>query len=139
MATKITGTDTKWGPDRGREEVGKPPNGQRAALVRIKILHTAIWLFFASCILAIPVAGAMQSFALAATLIAVVLIECAVLALNRGVGPMTPIAARYTAERKDNFDIYLPLWLARHNKAIFGSLYVAGIVYVIFEWLRIRT
>ena len=25
-----------------------------------------------------------------------------------------------------NFDIYLPLWLARHNKRVFGALYVGG-------------
>jgi hypothetical protein len=29
--------------------------------------------------------------------------------------------------RRDNFDIYLPLWLARRNKAIFGALFVLGV------------
>ena len=32
------------------------------------------------------------------------------------------MAARFTEERHDNFDIYLPLWLARHNMPIFGVL-----------------
>jgi hypothetical protein len=27
--------------------------------------------------------------------------------------PLTGIAARYTDDRRDNFDIYLPPWLAR--------------------------
>jgi hypothetical protein len=31
-----------------------------------------------------------------------------------------------TENRTDNFDLYLPIWLARHNKTIFGSLFLAG-------------
>ena len=46
-------------------------------------------------------------------------------------GPLTAWAARYTTDRRDNFDIYLPLWLARHNKSIFGALYVAGAVFAL--------
>jgi hypothetical protein len=49
-----------------------------------------------------------------------------VLAANRMRCPLTDLAARYTEERADNFDIYLPLWLARHNQRIFGTLYVVG-------------
>jgi hypothetical protein len=41
--------------------------------------------------------------------------------------PLTGVAARYTVDRRDNFDIYLPEWLARHNKLIFGSIYLGGI------------
>jgi hypothetical protein len=33
---------------------------------------------------------------------------------------LTNVAARYTNDRRDNFDIVLPLWLARYNKIIFG-------------------
>ena len=65
-------------------------------------------------------------------LIAFVLIEVVVLAVNGMRCPLTGVAARYTAERQDNFDIYLPLWLARHNKQVFGGLYVAGIVYTVW-------
>jgi hypothetical protein len=45
--------------------------------------------------------------------------------------PLTAVAARYTAERQDNFDIYLPLWLARYNKVLFGVLYAVGVVYTL--------
>lgn len=78
-------------------------------LVVIKILHTAIWAFFAGCIVAIPLAGARRQFVWAAALTGLVLVECAVLAANRGRCPLTDLAARYTEERTDNFDIYLPL------------------------------
>jgi hypothetical protein len=65
--------------------------------------------------------------------------ECAVLALNRGSCPLTDLAARYTDERRDNFDIYLPLWLARYNKTIFGSLFVVGELFVLASWLSSRS
>lgn len=95
-------------------------------LVAIKLLHTAIWMFFAGCIVAIPIAAASRQLHRAGLLTGLVLIECAVLAWNRGRCPLTDLAARYTNERVDNFDIYLPLWLARHNKAIFGTLFAIG-------------
>ena len=41
----------------------------------------------------------------------------------------------YTEARTDNFDIYLPLWLARHNKAIFGTLFAIGELFVVGRWL----
>lgn len=62
-------------------------------------------------------------------------LEVSVLVANRMRCPLTEVAARYTTERQDNFDIYLPLWLARHNKEVFGGLYVAGIVYT--TWVSV--
>jgi hypothetical protein len=103
-------------------------------LVGIKLLHTAVWLFFVSCIAAIPIAGARRQFQLAAVLSGLVFVECAILAFNQGRCPLTDVAGRYTEEREDNFDIYLPLWLARRNKAIFGTLFVAGELFVFGQW-----
>ena len=104
-------------------------------LVTLKLLHTAVWLFFVSCIAAIPIAGAGRHFQLAATLSGLVLIECAVLAANRGRCPLTDLAALQTEERPANFDIYLPLWLARYNKVIFGTLFALGEVFLVGRWL----
>ena len=88
--------------------------------------------------MAIPVAGARHEFRCTAVLIGLVLVECAVLAANRGRCPLTDLAGRYTEERADNFDIYLPLWLARHNKTIFGTLFVIGTLFVLGLWLLSR-
>jgi len=63
-----------------------------------------------------------------------VLLEVLILAANQWRCPLTAVAARYTADRTDNFDIYLPLWLARYNKQIFGSLFAAGLVYTLGRW-----
>jgi hypothetical protein len=113
------------------------------ALVTIKLLHTAIWLFFAGCIVAIPCAGILGRFGWAAVLTGLVLLECAVLAINRGRCPLTDLASRYAEAsadthvdtRVDNFDIYLPLWLARRNKMIFGALFGIGELFVLCRWM----
>jgi hypothetical protein len=102
-------------------------------LVQIKILHTAIWFFFAGCIVAIPIVGARGHYVWAAVLIGLVLVECGVLAANRG-SPLTGMAARHTDQRSANFDIYLPVWLARYNKAIVGTLFVVGGLFVLARW-----
>ena len=103
-------------------------------LVQVKILHTGIWFFFAGCIVAIPIVGAQGHHVWAAVLIGLVLVECAVLAANRGSCPLTAVAARHTDERSANFDIYLPVWLARYNKAIFGTLFIVGGLFVLAHW-----
>ena len=100
----------------------------------IKVAHTVVWAFFAACILAIPYFAWRQKLEMASILIAIVMIEVAVLFANRMRCPLTGVAARYTDDRRDNFDIYLPLWLARHNKLIFGTLFVAGVAYTVLQW-----
>jgi len=106
------------------------------ALPLIKSLHTAIWAFLVACILALPVMGWRHRFDLAALLAFLVLAECLVLAANRGRCPLTDAAARFTLDRSSAFDIYLPAWLAKWNKAIFGTLFVAGGLFVLWAYLR---
>jgi hypothetical protein len=77
-----------------------------------------------------------RRFDWALALTAVILAECVTILANRGSCPLTALAARFTKDRADNFDIYLPLWLARHNKAIFGSLFLAGELIVFGYRLR---
>lgn len=103
-------------------------------LRRVKLLHTVVWVFFVACIIGIPLAASLGEFRAAFWLIGVVAIEVLVLALNGWRCPLTGVAARFTEERQDNFDIYLPLWLARYNKQIFGPLYVASTIYAVARW-----
>ena len=90
------------------------------ALIPIKLIHTAVWAFLAGCILALPVTGLRRRFDWAAILTAVILVECFMLALNRGRCPLTDLAGRFTSQH------YLPLWLARYNKTIFGTLFIVN-------------
>ncbi len=111
------------------------PQNRVPALAVIKLVHTLIWAVFAGCIFGLPVAAIAGRFDWAAVLTALVLIECLVLALNRGSCPLTALAARFTSERADNFDIYLPNCLARHNKEIFGTLFIMFEIFVIWRWV----
>ena len=102
----------------------------------VKVAHTFVWAVFAGCILAIPLASWRGEHRTAGGLAAVVAGEVAVLVFNRWRCPLTSVAARYTDDRHANFDIYLPEWLAKHNKLLFGALYCAGVVFAIARWVR---
>ncbi len=82
----------------------------RRALFRIKVVHTFVWAVFAGCIVAIPLASWRGAHRAAFWLAAIVAVEVAVLALNRWSCPLTAVAARYTEDRRENFDIYRPGW-----------------------------
>jgi hypothetical protein len=105
-----------------------------ASLRAVKLLHTLAWAFFAGCVLVIPVCAARGEFKCALILIALVSIEVVVIGVNNWRCPLTAVAARFTDNRRDNFDIYLPLWLARYNKMIFGTLFVAGAFFTLARW-----
>ncbi|MDZ4701398.1 MAG: hypothetical protein SH809_16925 [Rhodothermales bacterium] len=107
-----------------------------AKLRAIKVIHTLVWAVFAGSILAVPVVAFLGNLPVAWSLIGFVFLEVVVLVANRMTCPLTDVAGRYTAERQENFDIYLPRWLARHNKTIFGGLYLAGIVYTV--WVSVQ-
>lgn len=100
-----------------------------AKLRWIKLAHTAIWAMFAGAIVGIPIATAVGQLSWAWGLIGLVLMEVLILVLNHMRCPLTDLAACFTTDRADNFDIYLPLWLARNNKIVFGSLYGIGVAY----------
>ena len=101
----------------------------------IKLVHTLVWLFFVTAIVAIPAAAASNHYIWALTLTGVVMIEVLVLALNDLMCPLTGIAAKHTTDRRANFDIYLPLWLATFNKQVFGTLFVAGAMFALVRWV----
>ena len=104
-------------------------------LTFVRTLHTIVWALFVACILGIFVCAHAGRFGAAGLLIAIVMVEVVVLVLNRMRCPLTGVAERYTAERAENFDIYLPRWLAKHNKAIFGTIYAVGVGYTLVRWL----
>ena len=105
-------------------------------LRQIKTLYTVIWAVMAASIVALPWVAWSGHFRLAFGLTVLVVGECLVLAVNRGRCPLTDLAARCTDERAANFDIYLPEWLARHNKSIFGFLFVTGELVLLWRWVR---
>ena len=49
--------------------------------------------------------------------------------------PLTLIARKYSDSTKDNFDIYLPNWLAKYTKLIYTSLLVLILLMTIYRLL----
>jgi hypothetical protein len=103
-------------------------------LTAVKILHTLIWLFFVAAIFYILYSGISNKITIT-TWIAIGLIvgEGAVLVLFKMFCPLTLIARKYSDSEKDNFDIFLPNWLARHNKIIFTTIYLVGVIIVLIR------
>jgi hypothetical protein len=97
-------------------------------LTAVKLLHTGVWAFFVMAIAGVPLFAWLGHDGWALVCAGVVAVESLVRAVNGMRCPLTDVAGAYTEDRRANFDIYLPEWLARYNKLIFGSLYVAGCI-----------
>lgn len=101
-------------------------------LLSIKIAHTIIWLFFAVIIFYILYSGitnTVNTFTWVA--IGLVIVEGLILLIFKMFCPLTILARKYSDSEKDNFDIFLPNWLAKYNKIIFTSLFLIGLVLVL--------
>jgi hypothetical protein len=95
----------------------------------LKLCHTAVWLVMASASFYVLYAGIWKvSGPWPWTCVVLLSLESLVLASNGWVCPLTPLAAKYTDDRSENFDIYLPLPLARYNKQIFGGIFLVGLL-----------
>ena len=62
-----------------------------------------------------------------------IVVEGAILMAFKWSCPLTVVARRYSDSTDNNFDIYLPEWLAKHNKTIFTSIYLIAVVLVIIR------
>lgn len=99
----------------------------------IKIIHTIVWAVMVSAILYIFYCGWTNNFNLLLWLsIALILGEGVVLIFNDWHCPFTDVAKKYTDDRQDNLDIYLPNFIAKYNRLIFTIIFFVGIILVIF-------
>ena len=103
-------------------------------LTAVKIVHTLIWLFFVAAIFHILYSGISNKINVYTWIaIGLIIAEGVVLVLFKMFCPLTLIARKYSNSEKDNFDIYLPNWLARHNKIIFTTIYLVGVIIVLLR------
>ena len=99
-------------------------------LMLIKAVHTLVWIFFNIVIF-------YMLYAVLADKIdkwlwigfGLVILEGLTLLLFKFFCPLTIIARRYSDSTRDNFDIYLPNWLARYTKLIYTS--IVGVIILI--------
>jgi len=106
-------------------------------LIIIKSIHSLIWLFMVTIIFYILWSGITSTISIYTWLaISVVLIEILVLAIFQGSCPLTVVARKYSDANIENFDIYLPIWIAKHNKLIFGTLFLIGVALVLMHYFH---
>ncbi len=103
-------------------------------LLYIKIAHTIIWILYVLIISYILYAGIYNKIDVYTWLaIGSVVFEGIVLIIFKGKCPFTILGYKYTDNFEIGFDIFLPRWLAKYNKAIFGSIFIIGVIIVIYR------
>ncbi len=103
-------------------------------LTLLKTVHTIIWIVMATANVTafyLAFVGRFNTwFVVAVTLLGS---EIVTIALNSWHCPLTDVMAKYTPDRKANFDIYLPEWLARNNSKGFSVLIAVEIMIVLIH------
>lgn len=100
----------------------------------IKSIHTVIWLFFNVVIFYLLYAVIIDKIDKWVWIcIGLVLLEGLVLLVFKWFCPLTVIARKYSNSTKNNFDIFLPNWLAKHNKLIYTSIFGIAILILIYQ------
>jgi len=99
-------------------------------LAVVKIIHTLVWIFFNTVIfymLYAVLVGKLDVWLW--TGYGLVALEGITLVIFKCSCPITNIARKYSISSKDNFDIFLPNWLAKHTVPIDTS--ILGLVTII--------
>lgn len=106
-------------------------------LTLVKIIHTLVWMFFNVLLFYMAYAVIINKINKFVWIgIGLIFLEGLVLLIFNKVCPLTIVARRYSDSTKDNFDIYLPNWLAKWNKMIYTIsfvLIVFGLIYRILN------
>ena len=100
----------------------------------IKMFHTLIWLFFVTVIFYVlfsGITGKINDYTWVG--IGLVFGEGIVLLAFKMFCPLTLLARKYSDSKKDNFDIFLPNWLAKNNKVIFTTIFLIALAMVLIR------
>lgn len=107
-----------------------------AMLVIIKSIHTMVWIFFTVVLVYLFYAVLTDHVGLLFWLgIVAYFLEFVILLIYGWNCPITFWARRYSNSTKDNFDIYLPNWFAKHNKTIYSFL--IGLLFILFVFTQL--
>ncbi len=106
-------------------------------LTFIKIIHTIIWLFFNVVLFYMAYAVIVNKIDKYVWIgIALIIGEGLVLLVFKKMCPLTIMARNYSDSNKDNFDIYLPNWLAKYNKLIYTTFFILIIFGIMYRLLK---
>lgn len=105
-------------------------------LLIIKIVHTVIWIFFNIVLFYLLYAAITNKIdKWVWTGLGLFVLEGIILLLFKMMCPLTVLARKYSDSAKDNFDIFLPNWLAKNNKLIYTSLLIVVILIILVQLL----
>jgi hypothetical protein len=105
-------------------------------LTFIKLLHTIIWVFFNVVLFYLLYAVVLNKIDIRVWIcIGLVVLEIITLLIFKWFCPLTVWARKYSDSTKHNFDIYLPEWLAKYNKLIYGIIFTLSVVILAFRLL----
>jgi len=106
-------------------------------LIILKIIHTIIWLFFVMVIIYILYSGIFDKVNIFTWIgIFVIMVEGVILFINRWRCPLSIYGEKYSEKTDVGFDIFLPKWVAKNNKTIFTTIYIIGVIIVIYRLLE---
>jgi hypothetical protein len=69
----------------------------------------------------------------------VIFLEGLILLTFKSHCPLNLLARKYTNSTKDNFDIYLPSWLAKYTKSIYTTLVEIALIITLYQVLNQQT
>jgi hypothetical protein len=106
-------------------------------LTLIKIIHTAIWVFFNFVIFYMLYAAIANKLDLWLWLgYGFIFLEGLTLLTFKSHCPLNLLARKYSNSTKDNFDIYLPNWLAKYTKLIYTTIVAIAFIITIYQVLN---
>ncbi len=111
-------------------------NGE-TKLTLIKITHTLIWIFFNAVIFYMLYAAIANKLDRWLWLgYGLIVLEGLILLTFKSHCPLNLLARKYTNSTQDNFDIYLPRWLAKYTKLIYTSIFIIVLIITIYQILN---
>lgn len=109
-------------------------------LTLLKIIHTAIWIFFNLVIFYMLYAALANKLDIWLWIgYGFVFLEGAILLTFKFVCPLTLIARKYSNLTQDNFAIYLPNWLSRYTFSIYTTICAIVLIITIYQILNQQT
>ncbi|MET0392925.1 MAG: hypothetical protein ABW019_07275 [Chitinophagaceae bacterium] len=105
-------------------------------LILIKTIHTLVWIFFNIVLAYLFYAAITGRLDIGVWIgLGFFALEGIVLLVFKWTCPLTVLARRYSDSQQDNFDIFLPNWLARYTKLIYTTLLAIVIMLLAYRLL----
>ena len=109
----------------------------KTKLTLIKSIHTLIWIFFNVVIFYMLYAAITNKLDRWLWIgYGFIALEGLILLTFQSHCPLNLLARKYSHSTQDNFDIYLPSWLAKYTKLIYTTIFAIVTIITIYQMLN---